>query len=62
MLTASALDLSSVWVGAFDEGKVSQVISAPDAHRPVAILPIGYPAEEPSEKSRRPLDDLIHRV
>jgi len=62
MLTAIALDLSSVWVGAFDESQVAQVINAPAGHRPVAMLPIGYAAEEPRLKSRRTLEDLIHRV
>ena len=62
MLSATALELSTVWVGAFDEGKVSRIINAPQAHRPVAMLPIGYAAEEPRIKGRRSLSDLVHRV
>ncbi len=62
MLAATALELSSVWVGAFDEGKVSRIINAPQAHRPVAMLPIGYTAEEPRIRGRRSLADLVHRV
>jgi nitroreductase len=27
---------------------------------PVAILPIGYPAEQPEPTPRRSLDDLVH--
>jgi len=61
MLAATALGLSSVWVGAFDEASVHAVIGAPDDQRPVAMLPIGYAAEEPRLRDRRPLTDLIHR-
>jgi len=62
MLAATALGLSSVWVGAFDEGKVSDIINAPQAHRPVAILSIGNAAEEPRIRGRRNLSDLVHRM
>ena len=57
-LAVADLDLASVWVGAFDEGAVSEAIDAPSNLRPVAILPIGYPAEKPKIKPRRPLSDL----
>lgn len=60
MLSATALGLATVWVGAFDEEQVRQVICAPEGHRPVAMLPIGYAAESPQLRSRRSLDDLVH--
>ena len=62
MLAATALGLSSVWVGAFDEDSVQAVIAAPPDQRPVAMLPIGYAAEEPRLRDRRPLDHIIHRM
>lgn len=62
MLTATALGLSTVWVGAFDEDEVRYIIEAPQAHRPVAMLPIGYAAESPQISSRRSLSDLVHEV
>lgn len=62
MLAATDLELSSVWVGAFDEGKVSRIINAPQAHRPVAMLPVGYAAEEPRIRGRRSLVGMVHRV
>jgi len=62
MLAVTALGLSSVWVGAFDEGKVSDIINAPQAYRRVAMLSIGYAADEPRVRPRRSLSDLIHRV
>jgi len=62
MLAATALGLSTVWVGAFNESEVGCIIDAPQAHRPVAMLPIGYAAEEPRIRGRRSLSDLVHRV
>jgi nitroreductase len=62
MLTASAIGLATVWVGAFADEKVRDVIGAPEGVIPVAILPIGYAAERPSRTSRRNLEDVLHQV
>lgn len=60
MLAATALGLGSVWVGAFDDHTVHQIIKAPEELWPIAILPVGYPAEQPAPRPRRTLQDLIH--
>ncbi len=60
-LAAAALGLASCWVGAFDQDRVAKVIEAPVAMRPVAILPVGFPAESPTRPPRRPLLDLVRR-
>lgn len=62
MLAATALGLSTVWVGAFTEDAVRGVIGAPGEHRPVAMLPVGFAAESPPRASRRSLEDLVHEV
>jgi nitroreductase len=62
MLAATALGLGTVWVGAFDEDAVHQVIGAEPGHRPVAMLPIGYPNETPRIRPRRALEDIVHQV
>jgi len=62
MLAATALGLSSVWVGAFDELIVSQIIGSPGGQIPVAILPVGEAAETPRVRPRRSLDDLVHLI
>jgi nitroreductase len=59
MLAATDLGLGCVWVGAFNEKDVENILRLPDGLRPVAILPIGYPSEIPDKRSRRSLDDLI---
>ncbi len=59
-LTAHTLGLSTVWVGAFDEMKVSEILQLPHGQRPVSMLPIGYKNENPKEKTTRGAKDLLH--
>mgnify|MGYP000611816527 CR=1 FL=1 len=61
MLAATSLGLGSCWVGAFDEEEVKRVLGIKDL-KPIAILPIGYPAEKPYVTGRRSLKDLVHEV
>ena len=61
-LTVNALGLSTVWIGAFDEKKVSEILYLPQGQRPVAILPIGHENEKPKEKTTRGSKDLIHTL
>lgn len=46
------------WVGAFSEREVSQILELEEGLRPVAIMPLGYPAESPSPPPRRPLREI----
>jgi nitroreductase len=62
MLAATALGLATVWIGSFDAGEVARIAGAPTGVEPVAILPLGYAAEEPPQPARRPLEDLVHRA
>lgn len=52
MLVAYENGLGSVWVGAFDEGSVHRLLKMPSHLRPVAIVPVGYPAHIPSPPPR----------
>jgi len=59
-LAASALGLSSIWIGMIDEEKVKQIIGTDLT--PSSILCIGYPHQKRLPKSRRKLKDLIHVI
>jgi nitroreductase len=61
-LAVEILGLSTVWVGNFDEKKVSDILLLPEGHRPVAMLPIGFKNEKPKEKTTRGPKDLIHMI
>jgi nitroreductase len=62
MLAASAVGLATVWVGAFNDEEVWRAIGEPEGQIPVAILPVGYGAENPAPAPRRSLEDLVHPV
>ncbi len=46
MLEAADLGLGTTWVGYFDPAAVRREYELPDYLVPVAILPLGYPAED----------------
>ncbi len=52
--------IGSVWVGAFDERRAADAVGTPKHARPVAIVPIGYPAERGVHRKRLALDELVH--
>ena len=61
-LAATQEGLGSVWVGGFDTFEVSRLINAASYEVPVAIIPVGYPAERPSATARKPIDELVREI
>ena len=59
-LAASALGLSSIWIGMIDEEKVKEIIGID--LQPSSILCIGYPHQKRPPKSRRKLKDLVRVI
>ncbi len=60
LLAAYALGLGTCWVGAFREEIARKTLNTPPHVRPVAIIPVGYPAEKPSSRGRRALNAIVH--
>jgi len=60
LLASYALGYGSCWIGAFDETKAARIVHAPSEVRPVAIIPIGPPAESPDPPSRIDLEKVLH--
>lgn len=58
-LAAYALGYATCWVGAFDEGAAAEAIKTPPDVRPLAMVPIGKPAEKPSPTHRLPLSKIV---
>lgn len=59
-LFAYSLGLGTCWVGAFREEEAKVTLKVPHGIRPVAIIPVGYPAVAPSPRSRRPISQIVH--
>lgn len=57
-LAATEQGLATCWVCNFDAAKCKQFFALPDNEEPAVLIPIGYPADEPKEKKRKPLDEI----
>lgn len=63
LLAATALGLGACWVGAFDEQAAARALNLPAGLRPVALIPVGYPAREPGGRtSRRRLQEVAETI
>ncbi len=58
-LRAVELGLGTCWIGAFDEREVCRVLGIPDGKLAVIGMTVGYPAEDPAPRPRRPLDKAV---
>jgi len=59
MLVAHENGLGSVWVGAFHEDTVSNILKLPRHLRPVAIVSIGYPSKIPGPPQRVSKEEAV---
>ena len=59
VIAAWTLGVGSYWVGAFNEEKVKELLKIPDKLKVVALVTLGYPAEEPKQRKRKPVDKLF---
>ena len=59
VLAATGLGLGTCWIAAFDPAAAREVLGLPEGVEPVVFTPLGYPADEPREKKRRPMEDLV---
>lgn len=60
LLAAHERGLGAVWMGSFDEDEVRRILTIPDHARPVALLALGWPAENPAPPERLPLSGVLH--
>lgn len=60
LLAAHSMGLAACWVGAFNEDDVGKLLGLPPKTRPIAIIPVGYAAEEPVAPPRMGLERVVH--
>lgn len=60
MLAAWDRNIGSCWIGSFNENSVKDTLVLPGHVRPLAIIPLGYPASEPAKPKRKPLKEVVH--
>ncbi|MBN1940313.1 MAG: nitroreductase family protein [Candidatus Aminicenantes bacterium] len=61
ILAATDEGLGTCWIAAFDPKAAREVLGLPPDVVPVAFTPLGYPADSPGPKKRRPAADLVRR-
>ena len=59
ILAAANEGLGTCWIAAFDPAAAREVLDLPDDLVPVIFTPLGYPADSPGPKQRRPLSELV---
>lgn len=59
LLSATALGYGSCWVGAFNESAAGAALNLPSHQRPVAMVPIGKPAEHPRIPKRLDIQRIL---
>jgi nitroreductase len=59
ILAATNLGLGTCWVAAFNVEAARSVLRLPAEVEPVIFTPLGYPADAPGPKMRKPLEELV---
>lgn len=59
ILAAANLGLGTCWIAAFNVDVAREVLRLPAEAEPVIFTPLGYPADQPGPKIRKPLAELV---
>ncbi len=51
--------LASVWIGAFREKRIKDLLKIPENLKPIAVIPLGYPVGEKFGRRRRSFEEII---
>lgn len=57
-LAAAEQGLGSCWVCNFDVPLCREALELPATLRPVVLIPVGYPADAPTQKKRKSPDEV----
>lgn len=58
-LAATEQGLGTCWVCNFDAEKCKQLFQLDENEEPAVLIPIGYPADEPNEKIRKNMNEIL---
>ena len=62
VLSATDLGIGTCWIGAFDPEAARNFLNLSQDLEPIAFTPIGYPADKPGIKKRKPITELVHYI
>ena len=58
-LAAAAEGLGTCWIGAFHQDQVREVLGIPESVKVIGVMTIGYPADSPRPKNRKPIGRIV---
>ena len=59
VIAAWALGIGSCWIGDFKEEEIKQLLKIPADWKVVALITFGYPAEQPKQRKKKPIEKLF---
>ena len=59
ILAAANLGLGTCWIAAFNASAAREFLHLPVEVEPLIFTPLGYPADQPPAKERKPIADLV---
>lgn len=60
VLQAEHMGLGTCWIGWFIQAEIKALLNIPQDKFVVTVLTVGYPAEHPSPRPRKTLEELVH--
>jgi len=60
ILAATNEGLGTCWIAAFNADEARRVLELPKGIEPIVLTPLGYPADQPKPKERKPLASLLY--
>jgi nitroreductase len=61
ILAAASLGLGTCWIANFDPAAAREILELEPGWEPLAMTPLGYPAEAPAARARKPVGDRVVR-
>ena len=59
VIAAWTLGVGSCWIGAFNEKKVKENLKIPEKWKVVALITLGYPAEQPKPRKKKSFEKMF---
>ncbi|MEE8413994.1 MAG: nitroreductase family protein [Dehalococcoidales bacterium] len=59
IMAATDLGLGTCWIGAYDAEAARKILGIPEEAHPVVLATVGYADDQPKERVRKPVDELV---
>jgi len=60
VIAAWMQDVGSCWIGGFNEEKLKKTLNLPEESKIVCLVSFGVPDEEPAQRPKKSMNEIIH--